>query len=512
MSDVISLARGAREQLAGALASLQAPGVPPKLLDVAQPVAMAMGMLHNLEQNPTNVSNIAPHVLDAVRNALSSLQTSGAHHPALDQAVEKVAGSLKTVHALAQMRLSAAPAPKPSASAQAPGVSQPPQAAGAAPALVPVSSRPPPASLVPRPAPAATPSATGTPGSALASTQAGYRSPSGASSPAASLLPNAAAPRSIQPSPVASANPAAAPPIAAQPIQPALPVQTTPSVQPTQSVSVAPSNATAPVSVTPAQTAPLAQPNAESGALQPAAAPAATANLTTTTKDAASPPAGGPGASKDSAAVQPGTSPTTASTDAASPSPQPQAAQPTNGPAQTVEPLQTSVSVKPPAAVPSESPPVEPQKAPPAAAAAAWSEAPQPAAAAATPTTESESSNGRASDGRVRTEAALGAHSPTNFYKGLSGNDVVDDGGIFIATYLIPKVGQPVELRVTMPGGYEFEASGVVRWTRDSPKTASVAPDSPPGFGARFTDISQEGRQLVYRYVRNREPMFFDDM
>jgi hypothetical protein len=34
----------------------------------------------------------------------------------------------------------------------------------------------------------------------------------------------------------------------------------------------------------------------------------------------------------------------------------------------------------------------------------------------------------------------------------------------------------------------------------------------PPGFGARFTEISQEGRQLVYRYVRNREPLFYDDL
>ena len=33
-----------------------------------------------------------------------------------------------------------------------------------------------------------------------------------------------------------------------------------------------------------------------------------------------------------------------------------------------------------------------------------------------------------------------------------------------------------------------------------------------PGFGARITRISAEGRQLVYRYVRNREPMFYDDL
>jgi hypothetical protein len=109
----------------------------------------------------------------------------------------------------------------------------------------------------------------------------------------------------------------------------------------------------------------------------------------------------------------------------------------------------------------------------------------------------------------IRIEAELGAHSTTNFYKGLSGNDVIDSGGIFIATYQIPEIGRNVLVKVSMPGGYEFEALGVVRWTREAPLSGS---DSPPGFGAQFTQISPEGRQLVYRYVRNREPLFHDDL
>jgi len=128
-----------------------------------------------------------------------------------------------------------------------------------------------------------------------------------------------------------------------------------------------------------------------------------------------------------------------------------------------------------------------------------WAQpAPAPAAAAAAPT------------GKViRIEAELGAHSTTNFYKGLSGNDVVDSGGIFVATYNLPQVGQDLSIKVSMPGGYEFEAMGVVRWTRDAPLSGA---DSPPGFGAQFTQISPEARQLVYRYVRNREPLFHDDL
>jgi len=108
----------------------------------------------------------------------------------------------------------------------------------------------------------------------------------------------------------------------------------------------------------------------------------------------------------------------------------------------------------------------------------------------------------------VRVEAELGAHSSTNFYKGLSGNDVIDSGGIFIATYQIPDIGQDLIIKVSLPGGYEFEAMGIVKWTRDAPDSGA---DAPPGYGAQFTQISPEGRQLVYRYVRNREPLFHDD-
>ncbi|HMR79543.1 MAG TPA: hypothetical protein PKD61_30760 [Polyangiaceae bacterium] len=110
-----------------------------------------------------------------------------------------------------------------------------------------------------------------------------------------------------------------------------------------------------------------------------------------------------------------------------------------------------------------------------------------------------------------RIEANLGAHSPTNFYKGLSGNDVIDAGGIFVETYQIPAMSESLVVHVSLPGGYEFEALAVVEWVREAPaSTAGV--EAPPGFGAKFTQISPEGRQLVYRYVRNREPLFHDDL
>jgi hypothetical protein len=102
--------------------------------------------------------------------------------------------------------------------------------------------------------------------------------------------------------------------------------------------------------------------------------------------------------------------------------------------------------------------------------------------------------------------ADLGAHSATNFYKGLSGNDIFDHGGLFVSTYVLPKLNTPVRLKVSLPGGYEFEANAMVKWTRED-----GGADAPPGFGAAFTAITPEAKQLVLRYVRNREPILYDD-
>ncbi len=104
--------------------------------------------------------------------------------------------------------------------------------------------------------------------------------------------------------------------------------------------------------------------------------------------------------------------------------------------------------------------------------------------------------------------ADLGTHSPTNFYKGLSGNDIIEHGGLFVSTYMLPKIGTVVRLKISLPGGYEFEANAVVKWARE----LSDDQGAPPGFGAQFTQITPEARQLVYRYTRNREPLFHDDL
>jgi hypothetical protein len=322
MSDPVSLARGARENLARGLAALQSPNVPPQVMAVAEPIANAMSALHRVEaSNGAARGEAGPAALNAARHALAMLQQQPPGYPAVDQALEAIAGSLNLIHQLSQ---AAAPAPVAAAHPMA----------------------------------------------AFAGTVA--------------MSPGQGAP-ATQPSPQAWAG---------QPQQPAYQQAAPPQYQ------------------------------------QPAPA------------------------------------------------------------------YQAAPQYQQPAAPQYQQPPPQYQQ-------------PAPAAAPAFPQHAHAAAPAAAAAGPMRFEAELGAHSTTNFYKGLSGNDVIDSGGIFVATYQIPEIGRNIVVKVSMPGGYEFEALGIVRWTREAPLSGS---DSPPGFGAQFTQISPEGRQLVYRYVRNREPLFHDDL
>ncbi|WP_272416941.1 hypothetical protein [Polyangium jinanense] len=178
----------------------------------------------------------------------------------------------------------------------------------------------------------------------------------------------------------------------------------------------------------------------------------------------------------------------------ATPAPQPVAPAPQPAPAPTPAPAPAKAKEPAPTPAPAKA---EPRRDP----------QPTPAPAKATPAPAPARSKEHAPPPGTRAvDVELGTHSSSNFYKGLSGNDVIEHGGIFVSTYRIPKLGAEVQLRVLLPGDYEFYAKGVVQWTREA------SGSSEPGFGARLTQIGNEGRQLVYRYARNREPMFYDDL
>src|SRR4051812_9635982 len=110
MSDPVSLARAARENLGRGLAALQGPTVPQQVMVVAEPIARAMSALHHVEASQGAARyEAAPAALNAAGHPLALLQQQPPGLPAVDQALEAIASSLNLIHQLAQPP--AAPAP-----------------------------------------------------------------------------------------------------------------------------------------------------------------------------------------------------------------------------------------------------------------------------------------------------------------------------------------------------------------------------------------------------------------
>ena len=106
----------------------------------------------------------------------------------------------------------------------------------------------------------------------------------------------------------------------------------------------------------------------------------------------------------------------------------------------------------------------------------------------------------------ARFDVQLGASSPSNFYRGFDGNDVVIHGGIFVATYAkLPPIGAAVILGIELPGGNRFDVVGTVAWTQDE-----LGEDSPAGFGARMSSAPEDARAMIAQFVRHREPLVRD--
>ncbi|MEZ4288889.1 MAG: PilZ domain-containing protein [Polyangiales bacterium] len=106
---------------------------------------------------------------------------------------------------------------------------------------------------------------------------------------------------------------------------------------------------------------------------------------------------------------------------------------------------------------------------------------------------------------RIEIEANIGATTQSNFYVGFSGD--IAKGGVFLATYeSLPKDSSVVML-VTLPGGFEFQCDGYVRFVRDPLDFSS---ESEPGMGIQFENLDEEAKELVLRFIRKRPPMFYD--
>ncbi len=107
---------------------------------------------------------------------------------------------------------------------------------------------------------------------------------------------------------------------------------------------------------------------------------------------------------------------------------------------------------------------------------------------------------------REHFEVNIGATTESNFFVGFSGE--IAEGGVFAATYNIYPKGTKVNALVTLPGGFEKNVLGTVKFVRDP---MDMNAESEPGMGVRFESLDPETRELILRFIRKRAPMFYDE-
>jgi len=104
---------------------------------------------------------------------------------------------------------------------------------------------------------------------------------------------------------------------------------------------------------------------------------------------------------------------------------------------------------------------------------------------------------------RVQLVTAVNLFSASNFFVGFSSD--ISEGGVFVSSYSLEPVGAEVSVSLGLPGGYEINARGVVRWIRD-PRDPENS--EPPGMGIEFVELDDEARGLIAEFVELREPQF----
>lgn len=102
-----------------------------------------------------------------------------------------------------------------------------------------------------------------------------------------------------------------------------------------------------------------------------------------------------------------------------------------------------------------------------------------------------------------RFDVALDTATPSNFWRSMDGNDLVHDGGVFVATYAkLPPLGTHVTLGLEFPGGVRHECQAAVSWTQEF-----LSDDTPSGFGVKLIAPSRDLVQTIAQFVRFREPL-----
>jgi uncharacterized protein (TIGR02266 family) len=96
--------------------------------------------------------------------------------------------------------------------------------------------------------------------------------------------------------------------------------------------------------------------------------------------------------------------------------------------------------------------------------------------------------------------------SEHNFYGGFAEN--LSAGGIFIATHMLKPVGEKMEFSISVPGIVTpVRGVGEVRWVREYSEQSNVG----PGVGLRFISLEPGSLEAIESFLKDREPLFYDD-
>lgn len=107
---------------------------------------------------------------------------------------------------------------------------------------------------------------------------------------------------------------------------------------------------------------------------------------------------------------------------------------------------------------------------------------------------------------RARLKTSVSFASESNFYTGFTRD--ISEGGLFVATHNVIPVGGLVDLEFSLPDdGPPIKVKAEVRWAAEYNELS----DCPPGLGLSFTDLPEEGRGRIERFVEMRDTLFYDD-
>ena len=112
----------------------------------------------------------------------------------------------------------------------------------------------------------------------------------------------------------------------------------------------------------------------------------------------------------------------------------------------------------------------------------------------------------RRANARIELEVEVGLETDNNFYTGLTQD--ISNGGLFVATSVLYRVGQHITVRFTLPGRREpIRAETEVRWLRD-PHTMRT--ELPGGIGLRFVELETEAQTAITDFLKRRDSLYYD--